>query len=368
LNCNKTLGAWKKDSDWKTSQVSMGQLQVGYIHFGLTINYEQKDITAWDQETWKNLVYDLWKMNPVTMNRNMSISEANQFLPVIQSLGIPVKGLFILVMIYGIIIGPVNIFVLSRRKKQILLLWTTPAIAVVATLAVFGYAFFGEGWKGRVRTEALTILDEQSHTATTIGVKGYYCPVTPRRGLHFDYETEVTPLGISGTTSGRGRTIDLTKDQHFSSGWIVARVPAHFILRKNQTRRERLLFSENESEQRMVLNGLGADISTLWYADADGDIYYAENIPAGTRAEIQKSRGRSLSGTFDESTWREALNTSWGPARNRIITEPERYLKANTYIAVMNDVIFLEESDIKLKEKTYFSIVFGIEGPDKDEG
>jgi len=362
------LGSWHKSGDWETQQVSMGQLRVGYIHFGLIINYEQNDITGWDQETWKSLVYDLWKMNPVTTNRNMSISEANLFFPVIESLGVPVKGLFIVVLIYGIIIGPVNIFVLSRRKKQLLLLWTTPAIAVVATLAVFAYAFFAEGWRGRVRTEAITILDEPSHTATTVGVTAYYCPVTPRRGLHFDYETEVTPLGTTGTTTGRARTIDLTRDQHFNSGWIVARVPAHFILRKNRTRRERLQFSENESKQLMVLNGLGADISTLWYADTDGRIYYAENIPAGTKSAIEKSPGRSLSGTFNGGVWREIMNTSWGQARNRVIAEPERYLRPDSYIAVMDDVVFVEESDMNLKEKTYFSIVFGMTGFNKDEG
>ena len=191
------------------------------------------------------------------------------------------------------------------------MLWTTPAISLITCLAVFAYATFAEGWNRHARTEGLTLLDERSRRATTIGWTAFYSALTPSDGLHFGYESELTPLAQSMTTNN-ARTVDWTHDQHLANGWVIARVPAHFMIRKSETRRERVTVRKGTDTALRIVNGLGADINQLWLADRDGTIYSATNIPAGVEAALTPSEKTSIGGS-DEIFLFEA----WIPLDNK---------------------------------------------------
>ena len=208
---------------------------------------------------------------------------------------VPVKGLFVLVLLFTIGIGPVNIWILSRYRKRIWLWWNVPAVSLLTCLAVFCYALLAEGWTPHGKIASMTVLDERSHRATTIGLVSYYCPLTPSGGLHFSPDTDVAPL-TSEASLGYGyrpygpsrnelsglRLVDWTRDQHFRSGWVTARVPAYFQIRKSEdTRRERLLVRKDAQGNVSVTNALGADIRRLLLTDASGRIFQAADIPAG---------------------------------------------------------------------------------------
>ena len=163
----------------------------------------------------------------------------------VSEVSVPVRGLLVLVICFAIGIGPVNVWLLSRRQKRMWLWWNVPAVSLATCLTVFGYSLISEGISGRGRTALITLLDENTHRATTMGYVSYYCPMTPSDGLHFSYDTEVVQLHSSAAVGirhrgGRAKTIDWTNDQHLDSGWVVARVPACFAIRKSETRRERL--------------------------------------------------------------------------------------------------------------------------------
>ncbi|MEJ0091569.1 MAG: hypothetical protein WDM80_17710 [Limisphaerales bacterium] len=99
---------------------------------------------------------------------------------------IPVRGIVIIMLAFVIIIGPVNIILLNRRKRRTWMLWTIPAISVVTTLIVFAYSLLREGITPDTRISGLTMLDQPNHVASTIGVTAFYCPLTPGGGLRFD--------------------------------------------------------------------------------------------------------------------------------------------------------------------------------------
>jgi hypothetical protein len=120
---------------------------------------------------------------------------------------------------FVIIIGPVNIIYLSRHKRRTQMLWTIPAISFATTLLVFAYSLLHEGITPDTRIVGMTVLDQTSHHAVTIGGTAFYCPLTPSGGLHFDFETEATPLIRIGYGSGTAREVDWTQSQHLGRGW-----------------------------------------------------------------------------------------------------------------------------------------------------
>ena len=210
---------------------------------------------------------------------------ANAALPVVENLKIPTRGIVIIMLVFIIVIGPVNMIYLNRIKRRTWMLWTIPAISFGSTLLVFAYSLLREGVTPDTRITGLTVLDQPSHRAATIGGMAFYCPLTPSGGLNFDYGTEATPLVQTGYGSGNSREVDWTQAQHFQRGWVAARVPAHFHLRKSETRRERIQVV-NENGKLQVVNGLGAEIKSLWIADADMNFYQADNVAAGQKAGL----------------------------------------------------------------------------------
>jgi hypothetical protein len=207
---------------------------------------------------------------------------ANAALPVVENLKIPARGTIIIMLFFVIVIGPVNLIYLNRIKRRTWMLWTIPAISVATTLLVFVYSLLREGITPDARLVGLTVLDQTSHRAATIGGEAFYCPLTPGGGLHFDFSTEATPLVALGYGSGTSREVDWTQAQHFERGWVSARVPAHFYVRKPETRRERIQVV-NEGGRLQVVNSLGAPIKNLWLADAKMNLFQADRVGAGEK-------------------------------------------------------------------------------------
>jgi hypothetical protein len=291
---------------------------------------------------------------------------ANSVLPIVENLKIPTRGIVIIMLAFIILIGPVNIVVLNRRKRRTWMLWTIPAISFATTLLVFAYSLLREGITPDTRVVGLTLLDQTSHRAATIGGTAFYCPLTPGGGLHFDFETEAAPLVRIGYGSGTAREVDWTQSQHFQRGWVSARVPAYFHLRKSETRRERVQIVR-ENGKLEIVNGLGAPIKSLWIADAHMNVYEAENIAAGQKAGLipskpaQQSRKTGPAGLWHEigfAAKTDALNDGAGKFYGA-----ESYLMANTYIAVLNGNPFIENAlgaASSPKRTKSSAVVFGI--------
>src|SRR5262249_7915405 len=207
----------------------------------------------------------------------------------------------------GLGIGPVNLVVLSRKKRRIWMLWTVPVISLLTCVAVFGYMLLVEGWEGHLRTEGVTILDESAHRATTLGWTGFYSPFTPSDGLSFGADTELSPQiedDYSYRSGGTARTIDWTSEQHLGTGWASARTPAHFMVRKSEKREERVTVDREAGGTLAMVNGLGEEIAQFWYADEQGRIHTAGPVPAGSQAALTPA-GDQVNAGMGLRGWRQ---------------------------------------------------------------
>ena len=305
--------SWRLEKSLKSEPTADSVAVAVYdVGFGQCVVSPETDTISLDQDQWQ-LIVGSWLQTALPWRWEDGVEESNTIFSVVRSLGIPVRGLFFLMLLFAVVIGPINLIVLSRKKRRIWMLWTTPVISAITCLAVFTYATFAEGWNRHARTEGLTILDERVHRATTIGWTAFYSTLTPNDGLHFSYETELTPLARSMDTNV-ARTVDWTHDQHLANGWVTARVPAHFMVRKNETRRERI--TVRRGTDLRIVNGLGAGISQFWLAEGDGTIYSATNIPAGIEAVLTPSEKADVSGS-DEIL----LFSAWIPLVNQELDE-----------------------------------------------
>ena len=264
---------------------------------------------------------------------------ANANLPVVENLKVPVRGITIIMLVFIIVVGPVNMFWLARKNRRTWMLWTIPAISLATTLVIFAYTLVREGITPTTRTAGLTILDQPGHHAATFGATGFYCPLTPSGGLRFDNETEATPLVSDEYGTGSPREVDWTQTQHFQRGWVTSRVPAHFHLRKSEVRRERLEWQKVAGGWQ-IINGLGAPIKSLWLADQDLHFFAAEDIPAGQSTIILPVRGPVAPGKRGANKLFHDLGYSGTQPGPDVLY----YLQPGTYIAVLDGNPFIENA------------------------
>ena len=293
---------------------------------------------------------------------------ANGAMPVVESLKIPVRGIVIIMLAFIIVIGPVNIFYLNRKNRRTWMLWTIPAISVATTLLVFAYSLLREGITPDTRIAGVTVLDQASHHAATIGGEAFYCPLTPSGGLHFDFGTEATPLVAHGYGSGNSREVDWTQSQHFTHGWVSARVPAHFHIRKTEPRRERIQVV-NENGKLQIVNSLGAPIKSLWFADANMNFYQATGVGAGQKAGLLPSNQLHTAGDAGANGLLHEIG--YAGRTDALDGIAIRSLQPNTYIAVLEGNPFIENalgSSASAKRTKSSAVVFGILGAEDKAG
>jgi hypothetical protein len=360
---NEVEAPYEADSSKKYPQALSSKTQSYNVGFGWVTVIDAAGVKSVLPMQW-GAIKNSWNGSRPAEKNYSDIVEINKDFPVVERIGIPVRGLFVLMLMFVVVIGPINLIWLARKRKKIWMLWTAPAIALVTCLAVTGFALFGEGVSATSRAEALTILDESSHRASTIGWIAFYAPITPSEGLHFSYDTELTPVTPqTWSYYGRGgdRTIDLSNDQHLDSGWVTARAPAYFKFRKSETRRERLTIRQEGDGAISVVNGLGADVRELWLADRSGKVYSAGGIRAGAEAKLSLTN-RKLA---DYRAGMRELYTSddWPGKMGEVALDPQRFLAPGCYLATLDASPFVEEGLKNVGTRKGRALVYGVSAP-----
>ena len=238
--------------------------------------------------------------------------------------------------------------------------WTTPVFSFITCASVFIYSITSEGIKPYVRIEGLTLLDQSSGLASTLGLSAFYCPLTPGEGLHFSYNTEVTPIVKSNHDSRLSCTVEWTEDQHLESGWISARIPMHFMIRKSEKRRERIRIIKETNGKFSIINGLGRDISKLWICDANGNIYSASNVSAGEKVSPIKDNSSQAQNNNKMKFRNIFSDRNWINSFSNLSSNPTDFLLPNTYIAVTENSLFIENGLGETKKNKFRSTVYGI--------
>ncbi|MBF0502688.1 MAG: hypothetical protein HQM09_21315 [Candidatus Riflebacteria bacterium] len=354
------LGALETPARWKklaSNSESAGVVSL-YPGFGTVFRISEASPTAVATDDWgccEMLIQNTRKVWNFEHEYNL-----NERFPIVDKIGIPIRGLFFLVFCYAIIIGPLNIYVLTRMKKRIYLLWTVPLLSFITCTAVLVYAMVEEGWESRVRADVVTWLDESAHRAVTIGWTAFYTPLTSADGFHFGYETELTPLGAHRYNSaGIGpRSLDWSRDQHLGSNWVMARLPVWFSVRKSETRRERLALRKAPDGSLSVVNGLGAPITNLWLEDSGRRYFTGGSIPAGAEGRLSQTSGPTNDAPASEM--HDVFSSAWSGAAQTVFSSAIARLRAGTYIARLDGTPFLENGLADIGKNERVTVVYGI--------
>ena len=118
--------------------VKVGRLTAYYPGFGQCLVASEADVRNWTPEQWRAIL-DMWEQSAQPWQHLRSPNDANSAFPVVEDRGVPVRALFAAMLVFAVLIGPVNIKLLARKKRRLWLLWTVPVFSLLTCVAVFGF-------------------------------------------------------------------------------------------------------------------------------------------------------------------------------------------------------------------------------------
>ena len=328
--------------DWEhTPGKQVDSRALHFVGFGQVALFDTEDVTSLGRDGMNSLLA-IAKDTLHPWNKRTNMGEANKQFPIIDDMSVPTRALFLMMLVFAILFGPVLLFVLAKLNRRIWLLWLAPAISLTACIAITAYALLSEGITPSVRMEGVTLLNEQTHSAVTLGIVGVYCPLTPAGGLHFNTETELSLYVFAGRKDGSAKSINWSRDQHFSHGWVDARVPTYLKMRKCEVRRERLEIATHDGEIS-ALNGLGAEIEKLWVRNLEGEWLTLEApLPSGTQQALIPFAAPSKLQSSQPGMFRKLYKgQNWPDEFTKLATGPIA-LQPNTYLALLKGAPFME--------------------------
>jgi hypothetical protein len=206
---------------------------------------------------------------------------------------VPLLAFVVLISLFAVLIGPVNYFLVRRRKQLYLLVLTIPAIAFLTSVTLFGYSMFSDGFGVQSRLRSFTVLDQYSKTALCWNRISLYAGMTPSAGLKFSPDTVVLPVwrDPSGFESGY---VDWTNTQHWSRGWLRSQTAAQFETIALRAERGRLNVKRANAGEVEVANGLAWPIEALLVVDDAGQTYTGRMLRAGGTLRLTKASPEDL--------------------------------------------------------------------------
>lgn len=207
--------------------------------------------------------------------------------------GVPVVMFLVLITIFAVVIGPLNYFVLARRKQLHLLLLTIPALALVTSFLLFGYTIVAHGFSIKARCRSLTFIDQAAQSAVTLSRLSLYAGQAPSAGMQFSRDTAVYPIWPENEQFESGQ-IDWTNSQNLTSGWLRSRTRTQFLTVGHRTERGRLEVSSPSADKLTVANGFEWGFEPLVVVNEQGRLFVGKNVPAGASIDLQPASEEEL--------------------------------------------------------------------------
>lgn len=202
----------------------------------------------------------------------------------------------VILVIFGILVGPVNLFVLAKAGQRHRLFFTTPIISIGTSLLLIALIFLQDGTGGEGRRLALIAIDETARKAYQIQEQ------VSRTGVLFgsDFDTAdpvfISPVpmkksqwaSLSGSRNRGDHNYSLIGQTTLAGDWFKSRSEQSQYIETITATRARIERLPGDDAGPSLVSGLDVTIETLYYIDDAGEVWRSTAaVPVGQKAQLQ---------------------------------------------------------------------------------
>jgi hypothetical protein len=190
--------------------------------------------------------------------------------------------------LFAFIVGPVNIFVLARRRRE-RLLWTTPLISLCASGILMGVIVLQDGSGGHGMRSAVVCLFPQSRNAVMIQEQVSHTGLLLGSSFQTRDPVCISPLKLTSESAGRPLRCD---GNNYGKDWFVSRAAqAQRIVTVVPTRAEITLFNGADvaatGAAPVIVSSFDATLQNLYYTDVRNRTWHGIDVRTGQKQTLQ---------------------------------------------------------------------------------
>jgi hypothetical protein len=210
-----------------------------------------------------------------------------KFVPALET---NIMGFMMMVIVFALLVGPLNLFVFCRHNRLKLML-TTPLLSMVSAL-FFALAIVAlEGLGGTGARSALTFIDAEQQRWVTQQEQ------VVRTQVVWDGAFDVREIDVYAgkPIAGKTRASSLltTVDDQATEGWFTSRnILSHHLFRPKLSRERVELRPHGEGWK--ILSTVAFPMEVLWMVDAQGEAWKAEAVQPNVEQSMIKVDGLRL--------------------------------------------------------------------------
>jgi len=272
---------------------------------------------------------------------------------------LPLRTLTALLVLFALVVGPVNFITVRRLKKPMLLLLTVPGIALLASGGLLAFGVFHQGLDVKSVSSSWTLLDQRADQSSSAEARTFFAGSTPGTGLRLGSGTSCYSEDLQahwGRRPSSGHRMDYTEGTLLSGAFLPVRTPVREIFLVDRTARQKLVVKE-ESDCVVVENALSTTIRHLVLRDSRGRWFLHEGqLESGSTIRLEPS-----SEAEDDALMQGALWRIWRFRSSQV-------LPPGTYFAKTDAPPFLDDCGIEMREIAGTHVLVGVLDIGEEQG
>jgi hypothetical protein len=191
----------------------------------------------------------------------------------IPGLGRAPMGAFLLViLVFSVLVGPVNFLVLRRLRRPMLALVTVPALGFSTTAMMLGYGMFHDGFGTRGVVTSWTVLDQDRHECAVIAARTLFAGLAPDSCTMGPETLLLAPRAFWRQNRRAADRWHLAQDAVLDGGVLPSRTSTPLLTAQQGTARQRLRVQSTGERELEVLGDGGVEpIGEVVLRDLAGD-------------------------------------------------------------------------------------------------
>jgi hypothetical protein len=278
--------------------------------------------------------------NGTTRGKSVSIK-----LP---GLELPYRSLTLILLLFAVVIGPINFYFVRKTGKPVLLLVTVPAIALIFSIGLFAYGAMAQGLDVRASSATFALLDQRAHRSSSAEVRLFFAGLSAGDGLVPGPGASAWPETLSSEFRERhSYAIDFNNGTLLSGDYLPVRTPVRQTILVDRPCRLRLDV-HREGTTFVAENGLGVTVLSLVFRDPEGKLHALQNALApGAKAALDDS-----------------VRSGWDRGESEIVAGDvdgavER-VPRGTYLAKLSGGPFCDRCGVEVRDAGSVHLVLGI--------
>lgn len=215
----------------------------------------------------------------------------------------------IILVLFGLLVGPINLFYFAKAGQRHRLFFTTPIISLGASLLLIVFILFQDGTGGSGVQTSLVYVNPNASTVSIHQEQLSRTGVLFSSGFQTDEPAVLTPVLLSESRwtrlkppgNGSPQSYNQADAKSFAGDWFQSRSEQAQIVEMVRSSRGRIELASAPDQPPVLRSSFGYALEQLFYVDQDGKLWRTNgSLATGGSATLAAATESDLEGALGE--------------------------------------------------------------------